>query len=154
MTNGDSLISSVKVVLIIMFMYSAFVSMILYSLPAHVITTGYADPFSTTSSDFNIDEVTTDVQNSLDQQTNLPIINSLAMVYYSGNIFLDLLVNFAFALPQMITIIISGFMLLFGAVNVELMVMLEQFFIGIMVVIYFIGLMQLLTGLRAGQRVV
>lgn len=135
-----------KALLIIMLFYSISITLISYALPDDSVN--YVSIYNNEIID--IDQTAEDVQGSLTQQTNIPIIDLGAMVFYSGNILIDLLVNFAFAIPQMLTLLITGIFSLFNF-DTELQLYIQLFFTAGAMVWYLISLMQVLTNVRSGR---
>lgn len=93
------------------------------------------------------------IQNSMESQTQIPVIDAGALVFYSGNILLDLLLNFAFAVPQMFGMLITGITILLPGINAGLSTVVQLFVSVAFIVLYFLGLMQLIMGIRSGGRV-
>ena len=65
---------------------------------------------------------------------------------------LDLLLNFAFAIPEMIGMLINGIQRLLN-IDGYLFAAVELFFSVLMVALYFIGIVQLLGGMRSGRTI-
>lgn len=137
-----------KVVIIIMLFYSFGITILSYALPSDSLT--YVTGFSDLGESFDLETVGGDVQSSLESQTDIPVIELGALVFYSSNIILDLLLNFAFAIPQMFGLLINGISLLFN-VDSQLFVVVQLFTSVTMIVLYFVGLIQLMTGIRSGR---
>lgn len=137
-----------KVVIIIMLFYSFGITILSYSLPSDSLT--YVTGFSDLGDSFDLETVGSDVQSSLESQTDIPVIELGALVFYSSNIILDLLLNFAFAIPQMFGLLINGISILFN-VDSQLFVVVQLFTSVVMIVLYFVGLIQLMTGIRSGR---
>ena len=136
-----------KVTIIIMLFYSMCITMVTYSLPedAKVYMTGFE-----TETDFSLESIGTDVEESLTTQTNVPVIEVGALVFYTGNIILDLLLNFAYAIPQMIGLVLHGLAVLFNFDNF-IWSTIQLFASVTITVLYFIGLIQILSGVRSGR---
>jgi hypothetical protein len=89
------------IIMLICGFYSVGITVYTYAVPSDIapkITsygqiTGLGD----------IETQTGDLQSSLQKQTNIPLIDAGALVWYSGNIFLDFALNFITAIPQMVT---------------------------------------------------
>jgi len=143
--------SEFKVMLVVMLFYSFAITLITYAMPTEGIH--YVNSFSSLANEATLTNVSTQIQDSITQQTRIPIIELGALVFYSGNLVIDLLLNFAFALPEMIGLIINGIMLL---VNIDSYVfaVVQLFASVVMVVLYFVSLMQLLIGIRTQGGVV
>ena len=141
-----------KGIIVMQLFYAVAITLIAIALPASALN--YVSGFSDAGTDINVEGVATDVQDSLETQTDIPVIELGALVFYSGNILIDLLVNFVTAIPQMIMLLVNGVMMLFGNGIDALVILYIELFASVMInVMYFIGLMQLLTGIRSGRLV-
>lgn len=136
------------IILISQLFYAGAITLILHGLPADadVFATGFSD----VTSDLTLNEVSSTVQDNLVSQTNIPILDVGALVFYSGNIIIDLLLHFTFALPEMIGLLINGIAMLFNIDN-TIVVTVQLFAFTITVVLYFISIISLLTNVRAGR---
>lgn len=139
-----------KGVIYVMLFFSFSVTLITYTMPVSTPINSYVSSFSNVAAEADLEGVSSQVQDSIEEQTNIPVIELGALVFYSGNILIDLLLNFAFAIPEMIGLLLQGLLYL---INIDAyMVGLVQIFTGVcFVVLYFIGLIQLLTGIRSGR---
>lgn len=148
MSDTDSMLTLFKTILVVQLFYSFCITLLIYAMPASAIS--YVTGFSDSSGQFSLETVSAEVQNSLESQTNIPVIELGAMVFYSGNIIIDLLLNFLFAIPQMLGMLINGIMLLIN-VDTYIFAVVEMFASVIISVLYLIGLMQLLVSVRSGR---
>ena len=139
-----------KVVILIQLFYSFGITTLSHSLPED--TLDYVTGFSEVTEQINLESVATDVEDSIRAQTNIPIIELGALVFYSGNILIDLLINFAFALPEMIGLLINGIMMLFSIDN-SIFIQVQLFASVAMIITYFIMLIQLIASIRSGRTV-
>lgn len=139
-----------KSVIMVQLFYALGITLLTYSLSSAGIPLNYIGSFSDLADSIDLKGVSEDVQNSLESQTSIPVIELGALVFYSGNILLDLILNFAFAIPEMIGLIINGIGLLF---NIDsYMFAIVEIFAGVVVmVMYFVGLMGLLQDIRSGR---
>lgn len=137
-----------KVVIAIMLFYSGAITMITYSVPDDAKQ--YVSGFSDISEDININSVGTQIQNSVETQTDIPVVEIGALVFYSGNILIDLILNFIFAIPEMIGMLINGIMLLVG-IDSYLFAVVETIMAVTFLVFYLIGVIQMLVGIRSGR---
>lgn len=138
-------ISIFMVVLVIQLFYSTAVTTVAYSLPEDV--RNYVNPSTTIASNIDIEEVSNDLESSLDSQLNVPLIELGALVFYSGNILLDLMLNFLSALPQLLTLVLTT---VFDLVNIDSQInlYLQLFLTGIVTIYYFFSLLVLITNIR------
>lgn len=137
-----------KAVLMVMLFYSFSITILTYAMPAD--TLNYVSSFSDITDEMNLESVSGEVQGSLESQTEIPVIELGSLVFYSGNILIDLILNFVFAIPEMIGMLVNGIMLLFN-VDSYMFAIVELFAAVVTTVLYFIGLMQLLTSVRSGR---
>lgn len=110
----------------------------------------YVTGFSLNGGAFELETVSNTVQGALERQTNIPLIELGALVFYSGNILLDLFLNFAFAIPQMIALITNGIMLIFNLDNF-VFAMVQLFVSVVTLTFYFIAGIEMLTSIRSGR---
>lgn len=139
-----------KVMLVVQLFYAFAITSLAYGMPEE--TRQYVTGFSDVSSTIDLESISGQVEESLESQLNIPVIELGALIFYSGNILIDLLLNFLFAIPQMIGMLINGLMLLIN-VDSYLFAVVELFASGVVVIMYFIGIIQLLTGIRSGRLV-
>lgn len=142
------IMSLFKVMIMCQLFFSVGVSMFIYSMPDDAVN--HIDSFSDLSDSIDLENVSSEVQSNIERQTNIPIIDVGALVFYSGNILLDLLLNFVFAIPEMIGLIISGITRLFSF-DAILIAYIQLFSSVALIVWYFISLIQLITGIRSGR---
>lgn len=140
-----------KAILLTQLFYSLAITLLVYSLSP----VGF-DPaiqgFSNSSSNVDATEITSQVQDTLTRQTKVSVVDVGALVLFSGNILLDLLLNFTFALPQMITLLIDGVVRLIG-IDAEITNTVQIFATALIMIMYFIGLLTLLTNIRSQGRI-
>lgn len=141
-------IAQFKTVIVVMLFYSFCITIVSYATPADALS--YVTSFSDVSDQVNMKDVSDQVQESLESQINIPVIELGALVFYSGNIIIDLFMNFLFAIPEMIGLLISAVLLIFN-VDSYVWATIQIFTSAVMVVLYVIGLIQILTGIRAGS---
>ena len=100
----------------------------------------------------NLASISTQFGEAVTNQTNIPIVELGALLFYSGNIIIDLLLNFAFAIPQMFTMLLNMFFLIVPiAGNIQTSVVL--FFGAMISIAYAIAILQFITNLRSGGQV-
>lgn len=144
----ENIMGLFKVMILIQLFYSVCITLLAYGIPSDAIN--YVTSFSDITERVDLESVTSNVQTSLESQTNIGVIELGALVFYSGNILIDLLLNFAFALPQMFGLIVHGISTLFNF-DSFIYVYIQLFASSAILVLYFISLIQLLTGIRSGR---
>jgi len=138
-------LSIFMVMMIIQLFYASSVTIIAYSLPAEL--QDYAQPSTSVASNIDIANVSSDLESSLQSQLNIPLIDLGALVFYSGNIIVDLLLNFLTALPQLITLVIDT---IFSIMNVDgnYTLFVQTFLTGMVAIYYFLSLIVMVTNIR------
>lgn len=139
-----------KVVIIVQLFFAFCITLVSHSLPADMRP--YVDSFEGVSDQINLNNTAQKVQTSLEKQTRIPLIDIGALVFYSGNIIIDLLLNFVFAFPEMVGLLVYGLTVLFN-INQYLVIMVQLFVSVIVVALYFLGLIQTILQLRSGSKV-
>jgi hypothetical protein len=143
------------IIIIVQGFYSLSITLIAYNFnsigePAK----SYAEKYGISASNTNeLQSISDKLESALTRQSSIPLIEVGALVFYSGNIILDLLANFAFAIPQMIGMITNGLSSLLS-MDTNLWLPVQLFFSIIIVAVYLIGILQLVTGIRSGQGIV
>lgn len=140
-----------KTILIIQFFYAFAITGIVHFLPAESLD--YVTSFSDITSNVDLETVGQDFQSSLEQQTDIPLIELGALIFYSGNILIDLLLNFIFAIPEMIILFLNALLMLVS-IDTAITNILQLFISVLMLVMYVIYVMEILLGLRSGQGVI
>lgn len=145
------MVDLVKVVILVQLFFSLGITLTSHAIPENALN--YVTSFSDLGSDMSFDGISDKVQSSLQSQTNIPVIELGVLVFYSGNILLDFLLNFAFAIPELISLIINGLLMLFpfGEAVAFIPATIQIFSSVAIMAYYFIGLMQLITGIRSGR---
>lgn len=144
----DNIISIFKVVLLVQLFFAFAITTIAYAMPSSA--KHHIDSWSDLSDRINLTSVSEDVSDGLEQQTNIPILDIGALIFYSGNILIDLILNFAFAIPEMLGLIIFGISRLIE-LDPQIIVIVQSFTSVAVLVMYFLSVIQLLTGLRTGR---
>lgn len=143
-----SIVDGFKVLIIVMAFFSLCITTVTYALPADAKVQVY--PYSQLSNDIDIENVNAEIQDTLTRQTDMSVLEVGALVFYSGNILVDLLLNFVYAVPQMIGLLVHGITAMF-TLDTYLFAYVEGFAFVVMTALYVIGVIQLLTGVRSGR---
>lgn len=137
--------------MIVVHLFYAFsITMITYGLAQAGVSFDYVSQYELTGNANSLQGISNDLESSFNSQSNLPLIEVGALVFYSGNIIVDLLLNFATATPQMFMLIITGFGTLFS-LNTQLLIIVQTFLTAIMIGLYVIAMITFLAGLRSGR---
>lgn len=141
-----STLEYLKIVLIIQLFYGASISMITYSLPAEYVdnTLLYSQGAQ------SIEETSSQVTDSMQRQLDIPTLDLGSLVFYSGNILIDLMLNSFFALPSMFGIIIYSIMNIFNF-DPYLANTVSLFIAAALAVLYMVFLIGFLVSIRSGR---
>lgn len=137
-------------IIIIQLFYAFSITLITHAMPDSNLN--HVEVFNEPAENFDMIGIKDDVESSLQGQTTMPVVDIGALVFYSGNILLDLLLNFFFAIPQMLFLLITAFTQLFNMPEF-ITAQIEIFVSVIVAILYFISLMQLLLGVRSGRSI-
>jgi len=135
-----------KIMIIIQCFFSVAITLLAYAMPADSLN--YVHVFEQPTATVNIQNLSNKVQASTQSSLKTPVIELGALVFYSGNILIDLMLNFFFAVPEMIGLIFSGFALLFNF-DTYMMAVVEGFATAMITIIYFMAILQMLTNIRS-----
>ena len=96
---------------------------------------------------FDLLTVKAQFEESISNQVNIPFVDVGTLVFYSGNLILDLMLNFFLFVPQMFNILITllGRIFLIDGTLIALLQLFLTVFIGVM---YVIGLLQFVSTYR------
>lgn len=143
-----------KVILVIQLFYGFGITLLMHAWAQNAgFNAGDVEAFETVSQNLDIQDTTNQIQQNFNTQFQLNGTDLAGLIYYSGNLLLDLLVNTAFAAPQMFTIILTG---LFSVMTVDAFIQgwITAFFFTIVSILYFLSLLQFLLTSRTGRTVV
>ncbi|MEM4757767.1 MAG: hypothetical protein QW184_01275, partial [Nanopusillaceae archaeon] len=87
------------------------------------------------------------LKSGLQLQTNIPLVDMGALIFYSGNLLIDLMVNFFTAIPSMFTALINFYFTLFP-INAEVATTIKLFVFSFVTILYVLMLIQFLISLR------
>lgn len=145
---AKGMLQFLAIMLIVQLFYSISITAIIYAMPVDVRDSSKA--FS--NGILDADATSTQLQNAMTSQTNIPVLDIGALVYYSGNVVIDLLFNFLGGVPAMFTLIVNGMMTIFS-IDTQLMYFLQAFFTVAWSIFYILSLISFITSLRGGVNV-
>ena len=144
-------LNSFKAILIVMLFYSFVITTMTYVTPDGALN--YIKSIDDITTPTDLQEVGEKVQSSVEKQTNIPVVEMGALVFYSGNILIDLILNFIYAIPQMIGLLVNLLLMLFN-VESQVFAIVEIFAAVIYTVLMLLTLLEMLTNIRAQGNVV
>lgn len=145
---GTNIFGLFITIMIVQLFFSVGITTITYAIPNDSLP--YVTSFSDITGQINVETVGAQVSEGLQKQTNIPVLDLGALIFYSGNILIDLILNFAFAIPEMIGLIIFSMTRLVN-LPVEIVYYAQVFFSVVILASYFLGVIQLLTSIRSGR---
>jgi len=137
-----------KTVIWVQLFYAVAIVLFTHNMPGSSVH--YVEWYSDSTATIDLESVGSQVEDSLRAQADIPVIELGALVFYSGNIILDLLANFAFAIPAMLGLLVEGFTRLFS-IDGFIAIQVQLFASVLILVMYVIGLVQLVAGIRSGR---
>lgn len=137
-------------VIMIQLVFAFSMTIIVYALPEDAIN--YASEFDTEHS-LALDEVSQDLESGLTRQTNLPMLDLGALVFYSGNIVIDLMIRFFFAIPEMISIIL-GSVFMFIGIDAFIAAQLQLLIWAIVSAFYMLAIIKFVMNIRSQGAIV
>ena len=140
-----------ETMMLVSLFFSFSITSIAHSLPDNAKP--YVTAFSESRNTYTMDSVSGEVEQSLTKQTQIPIIDIGALVFYSGNFIIDLLLNFMFAIPEIIHLIITGTLMIFH-IDTFISNQIQIFTSVLWSVLYILGILKMLIGIRSGAKVV
>lgn len=139
-----------KTMMTVQVFWSFVFTLLLYTLPS--ADQGQLALITMSNGTTNLATISDQFESAVTNQTNIPIVEIGALLFYSGNIIIDLLLNFAFAIPEMFTMLLNLLFLILPMYgNTQHVVTL--FFLALISIGYAIGILQFVTNLRSGGNV-
>jgi hypothetical protein len=119
-------------------------TLLVYSLSPYTVNRLALQPFQNVSSSQT--DITSKVQSSFSSSRKMPIVELAFLVFYTGNIVIDLIANFITALPGMFNLLIMALCMLFNvpsfyAVSIKLIIF------SMLTVLYVLMLIQFLLSI-------
>jgi len=142
------MIGFLKFILTIQLFWAFGITLLVATIPAADLTP--VSLFVNSSGADTLESIGPELEANLENQVNLPIIDAATLVFYSGNLIVDLALNFITAVPQMFTLIVEGFFMLVPNITPDVQTYLKLFVFTIISVMYFLGLISFLSKSRSG----
>ena len=133
----------------VMAVYSLMITLLIYSVPATDLD--YVYELKGSPAYRELDDMSSQFQSNLNEQTSFGIVDVSLLALYSGNILIDLILNFFTAIPSMATTIMKG-ILVFMNISDPIKNALMTFTYAIVGIIYLLSIILLLLDVRSGSR--
>lgn len=137
-------------IIMIQLVFAFSMTILLYALPSDTIS--YVSNFET-DTNLDVGDVSQNIQSGVNSQMNLPLLDMGALVFYSGNIIIDLLLRVFLAIPEMFSILI-GSVFMFIGIDSFLSGQLQILIWAVVSVVYVLGLLKFMVNIRSGVNVV
>ena len=144
------MIEFVKTMLTVQLFWALGVTLIAAVLPATFLTP--VAIYISSSSSNTLDTLGGQLESNVQNQLNLPLIDAASLVFYTGNLIVDLLLNFVTAVPEMFTLLLSGLFILVP-IDAIMQTYIKLFLFTLVAMIYFFGLLTFLSNMRSGRGV-
>jgi len=138
-------------IIMIQLFYSFGATLLTHALQPFNVNPLYLQEYQNISTD--ITNITGRIESTTQSQLNIPLIDLGALVFYSGNIIVDLMLNFFFALPSMLTILVTTFTNIFS-LDAYLASQLKLFVFSIVSILYFLNLLAFILNIRSRGSIV
>lgn len=138
-------------IIVIQLFYSFGVTILSHTLSDFPVNNEALTPY--TDEQIDITDISGRIESTTQNQLNIPLIDLGALVFYSGNIIVDLMLNFFLAVPSLFTLVVSGFSLFFN-VDAFLMTQIKIFLFAVVTIIYFLNMVAFVLNIRSGRTVV
>lgn len=131
----------------VMAVYSLMITLLINSVPSEDLT--YIYELQSEPAFRNLDSISSEFQSNISNQRSFGVVEAGALALTSGNILIDLILNFFTAIPSMASIIVNG-LLTFMNISQPLKTSLLTFITAIIGIIYLLGIILLLVNIRSG----
>jgi len=139
-----------KMVIIIQLVFGIGSTMIAYSLPerTYIDISQPITPEDVEGMENLSGEFLQDIENIRNPPINLPIIDTAFILFYTGNIVIDAFLNSLFAIPSMMTVLVTSFGI-FIPIDSFLLNAVSLFVYALIAVMYIIGIIGVIMNLRS-----
>ena len=132
----------------VMAVYSIMITLLVYALPAEDRT--FVLELKASPAFIELDDMSNEFQTGIQQQKSFGVVEFGALALFSGNILIDLILNFFTALPSMASIIMNG-VLMFMNLSDPIRNAVMLFTYAIVGIIYLISIILLLINIRSAS---
>lgn len=140
-----------KIMIFVQLFFSFAIVVYTHNLPTDALN--HFDSFSTLAGEVTVEQTAQQISSAVNRQTDIPILDVGALVFYSGNILLDFFVNFIFAIPTMLALMVNAVGQLVGIPD-YFAVYFQMFATVLFGIMYIFTLLQFIQRVRSGSTVV
>lgn len=139
-----------KTVIIIQLVFGLGATMIAHSLPEQTYLTisQQITPEDMESIENISGNFTEKIEAIRNPPIDLPFVDTAFILFYSGNLVIDAFINSLFAIPSMVSVLVTGFAIFFP-IHPEHQAMMSLFVYSFVAIIYIIGIIGVIMNLRS-----
>lgn len=141
-----SLVKYLEMLVIVQLFFSFGITGIIYALPPQYRTVVY--PYDQVEDSLTPSQITAGIDQSTTRQSQFSVVEVATLAIYSGNMFIDLIFNFIFAVPLMAELVLKS-IFQFIVVDPVLLNNLRIFILGVLVIGYVTGIIAFFTQTRS-----
>lgn len=135
-----------KTIIIVQLFWAFAITLLVASIPADDVQ---SIDFFVIAVSTSMEDVATQLEGAVSNQTTLPLLDVGALVYYSGNFLLNLMVNFVTAVPSIATLLVEGGTLLIP-LDSFFELKLKAFLWVAITALYVLSLIAMILNIRSG----
>lgn len=139
----------IVLIVIIQLFYGTGITLLVYAMPTSEIN--ILEYYQEPANDFKATDIASTIRSNLQSQTNIPVVDIGALVFYSGNIILDVIVNFFTMIPSLLAILIRSFYTFFP-IDAYVATQISLFVWVIASFVYAIALISFILSIRSQTR--
>jgi hypothetical protein len=136
----------IALIIAIHLFYGTAITLMAYALPTEELNV--LNQYQQPSQSLDTTEIAETIEENIQSQLSIPIVDIGALVFYSGNIIVDMLINFFTAIPSMLTIAISTFFTFFP-VDAYIAAQIKILFWVFASLLYFIAFLNFILSIRS-----
>ena len=137
-------------IIMMQIVFTFAVTLVTYTLPDNVKQ--YSSMLET-EHQTDTSQMVTEFEQSLGTVKNVPLYDVGMLVFWTGNIIVDIFLNFIFALPEMITLVLNA-MFIFIPIDPYLQYNIKLIVMVIGGILYIWMIISIISGIRSGRRIV
>lgn len=134
-------------IVIIQLFYGAGMTMLSYSLPASQVT--LLNTYSEPADNLDVEEISETIEENIQSQINIPLVDIGSLLFYSGNVIIDMIINFFTAVPSMVTILFSTYFMFFP-IDAYIATQIKVVVWVLITIIYMVAFLSFIMSLRSG----
>jgi hypothetical protein len=136
--------------LLVQLFYALAVTLIVPTLPDASLN--QVVMFTNSNNVIQISTLKSSLETGVTGQSNIPLLEFGAMIFYTSNIIINLMLNFFTAIPQMITALVSAFLYFVPIVPIKMQQSLIMLVQAILSIIYSIAILTFIMGARSPMK--